>query len=50
MYLDRIEAYGKRGPKLNAIIMVNPNALAPAMHSIRASPNRASAARFTVFR
>jgi Asp-tRNA(Asn)/Glu-tRNA(Gln) amidotransferase A subunit family amidase len=30
MYLDRIEAYDKRGPALNAIIMVNPNALGAA--------------------
>jgi Asp-tRNA(Asn)/Glu-tRNA(Gln) amidotransferase A subunit family amidase len=30
MYLDRIEAYDKKGPALNAIIMVNPNALATA--------------------
>jgi Asp-tRNA(Asn)/Glu-tRNA(Gln) amidotransferase A subunit family amidase len=30
MYLDRIEAYDKRGPALNAIVVVNPNALATA--------------------
>jgi amidase len=30
MYLDRIEAYDRKGPALNAIIMVNPNALATA--------------------
>ena len=30
MYLDRIEAYDKKGPSLNAIVMVNPNALATA--------------------
>ena len=30
MYLDRIEAYNKKGPLLNAIVMVNPNALATA--------------------
>jgi len=30
MYLDRIEAYDKKGPALNAIIVVNPNALATA--------------------
>jgi Asp-tRNA(Asn)/Glu-tRNA(Gln) amidotransferase A subunit family amidase len=30
MYLDRIEAYDKKGPVLNAIIMINPNALAAA--------------------
>ena len=29
-YIDRIEAYDKKGPTLNAIIMVNPNALATA--------------------
>jgi amidase len=29
-YLDRIEAYDRKGPALNAIIMVNPNALASA--------------------
>lgn len=29
-YLDRIDAYDKRGPSLNAIIMVNPGALARA--------------------
>ena len=27
MYLDRIEAYDRKGPALNAIVMVNPNAL-----------------------
>jgi amidase len=30
MYLDRIDAYDRKGPALNAIIMVNPNALATA--------------------
>lgn len=30
MYLDRIAAYDKQGPYLNAIIMVNPKALAEA--------------------
>lgn len=30
LYLDRIEAYDKQGPFLNAIIMVNPHALAEA--------------------
>jgi amidase len=30
MYIDRIEAYDKKGPTLNAIIMINPNALAVA--------------------
>jgi amidase len=30
MYIDRIEAYDKKGPPLNAIIMINPNALAVA--------------------
>jgi Asp-tRNA(Asn)/Glu-tRNA(Gln) amidotransferase A subunit family amidase len=30
LYLDRIEAYDKRGPGLNAIISVNPNALEEA--------------------
>src|SRR5215468_2501194 len=30
MYLDRIEAYDRKGPALNAIVMVNPNALAAA--------------------
>jgi amidase len=30
MYLDRIEAYDKKGPSLNAVIVVNPNALADA--------------------
>jgi Asp-tRNA(Asn)/Glu-tRNA(Gln) amidotransferase A subunit family amidase len=29
-YIDRIEAYDKKGPELNAIIMINPNALAIA--------------------
>ena len=27
MYLDRIEAYDKKGPALNAIVVVNPDAL-----------------------
>ncbi|RYF67273.1 MAG: amidase, partial [Cytophagaceae bacterium] len=30
LYLDRIEAYDKQGPYLNAIIMVNPKALTEA--------------------
>lgn len=30
MYLDRIAAYDKQGPALNAIVLVNPNALALA--------------------
>src|SRR5262249_14365288 len=30
MYLDRIEKYDKRGPAINAIITVNPNALKEA--------------------
>ena len=30
MYIDRIEAYDKKGPALNAIIMINPNALVAA--------------------
>jgi amidase len=30
MYLDRIQAYDKKGPTLNAIVVVNPNALASA--------------------
>ena len=30
MYLDRIEAYDRRDAALNAIVMVNPNALATA--------------------
>jgi hypothetical protein len=30
MYLDRIEAYDKKSPSLNAIIVVNPNMLAEA--------------------
>ena len=33
-YIDRIEAYDKKGPELNAIIMINPSVLA----SIRSSP------------
>src|SRR5258708_19174389 len=28
MYLDRIQTYDKKGPTLNAILIVNPNALA----------------------
>ena len=30
MYLDRIEAYDKQGPAINALISINPNALAEA--------------------
>lgn len=30
MYLDRIEAYDKQGPAINAVIVVNPKALAEA--------------------
>src|ERR1700741_2455976 len=29
-YLDRISAYDKKGPALNAFVVVNPNALADA--------------------
>jgi Asp-tRNA(Asn)/Glu-tRNA(Gln) amidotransferase A subunit family amidase len=29
-YLDRINAYDKQGPNINAIITINPNALAEA--------------------
>src|SRR5579863_6000574 len=29
-YLDRIEAYDKKGPDINAIVEINPNALAEA--------------------
>ena len=28
-YIDRIEAYDRKGPALNAIVMVNPGALEP---------------------
>src|SRR5258708_2579330 len=30
VYLDRIEAYDKSGPKINSVITVNPNALSDA--------------------
>src|SRR2546423_15138012 len=30
LYLDRIRAYDKDGPKINAVITLNPNALADA--------------------
>ena len=30
MYLDRIEAYDKRGPAINAVITINPRALEEA--------------------
>jgi amidase len=30
MYLDRVEAYDRKGPALNAVVMVNPNVLATA--------------------
>lgn len=30
LYLNRIEAYDKRGPRINAVIALNPNALAEA--------------------
>jgi amidase len=30
MYLERIEAYDRKGPSLNAIVVINPNALADA--------------------
>jgi Asp-tRNA(Asn)/Glu-tRNA(Gln) amidotransferase A subunit family amidase len=30
LYLDRIDAYDKRGPYINAIVVINPNALAIA--------------------
>ncbi|GAB2561360.1 amidase family protein [Spirosoma aerophilum] len=32
LYLDRIDAYDKQGPYLNAIIMVNPKAMTEARH------------------
>ena len=51
MYLDRIEAYDKKGPSLNAIVMFNPNALATAdALDARALLDRASADRFIAFR
>jgi len=46
-YLDRIEAYDKKGPALNAIIVVNPNALARPTNSTLASLNRVSLALST---
>ena len=30
MHLERIDAYDKKGPALNAVILVNPRALATA--------------------
>ena len=36
LYIDRIEAYDKQGPALNAIIVVNPNALVRAEELDRA--------------
>lgn len=36
LYLDRIEAYDKQGPAINAIITINPNALARAEELDRA--------------
>jgi amidase len=30
LYLKRIEAYDKKGPNINAVILINPNALAEA--------------------
>ncbi len=39
-YLDRIEAYDKQGPSVNAIVQVNPNALAEADALDRGFPTR----------
>ena len=36
MYLDRIEAYDKKGPSLNAIILVNPRRVGERRHARRA--------------
>jgi Asp-tRNA(Asn)/Glu-tRNA(Gln) amidotransferase A subunit family amidase len=48
-YLDRIDAYDKRGPMLNAVITVNPQALGDA-DRLDAQYGRALSARCTGFR
>ena len=51
MYLDRIEAYDKKGPALNAIIMINPERAGHRRRrSTHASRSRASSARSTASR
>ena len=37
IYLDRIEAYDKKGPAINAVVSLNPNALAEADLAVIAS-------------
>jgi hypothetical protein len=44
-YIDRIEAYDRKGPALNAIVMVNPGALATATRSMRNSAGPAARGR-----
>ena len=47
MYLDRIEAYDKKGPALNAIVVTNPDA---STRSTPSSRSRVPPARFTACR
>ena len=50
MYLDRIEAYDKKGPALNAIVVTNPAALGSPTRSTPVSRSRARWARCTACR
>ncbi len=37
-YLDRIEAFDRNGIKLNALVVMNPDALADAAHRMSGGP------------
>ena len=50
LYLARITAYDRAGPRLNSIISINPNAKADQPPSIRSAPTRDRAAHCMAFR
>ena len=49
-YLARIEEIDKRGPAINSVIELNPDALAIAERSTTSARTKARAARCTAFR
>jgi len=50
LYLDRIEAYDKKGPAINAIITLNPKALEDAAKLDAAVPSRVTRSVFTLLK
>ena len=50
LYLDRIDAYDKRGPAINALITINLRALSAPTNWIASLPFAVSLVRFTAFR